>query len=171
MTQANQSLEMDKKKCFNWRTEILKSTNSMTCCPLGWKLPRQVWSMTTVWEQSLIARFLTAINMLTLGIRRTCIILRHIRSWFEAVLTLANLQSYAQGVQKGPLWAKNAQIWQGCWSPKVVYEGQKWSKMTNTTYFWPFGAILGRFGLFLVISHITLVFAPNHFCQEALCVL
>ena len=33
-----------------------------------------------------------------------------------------------------------------------------------------FLTILGPFGLFLVISHKTWVFAPNHFGQEALCV-
>ena len=40
--------------------------------------------------------------------------------------------------------------------------------MINITCFWPFGVILGPFGLFLVISHKTWVFAPNHFGQEAL---
>ena len=42
--------------------------------------------------------------MLTLGIRRTAIILRHIQSWFEAVLAIAILQSCAQWGPKGPFW-------------------------------------------------------------------
>ena len=39
--------------------------------------------------------------MLTLGIRRTCIILRHISSWFEAVLAIVILQLLTTGPQNG----------------------------------------------------------------------
>ena len=42
----------------------------------------------------------TAINVLTLGIHRTCIILRHIRSWFEQFWPLPSLNHVRGGVQK-----------------------------------------------------------------------
>ena len=107
------------------------------------------------WAFSVTFLVVTAINMLTLGTGRTCIILRHIPSWFEAVLAIAILQSCAQRGPKSPFWAKNDQTWQGCWCPKVVYEGPKWSKMINITYFWSFGAILDPFGLFGIVSDKT----------------
>ena len=47
--------------------------------------------------------------MLNLGIRCTCIIQRHIQSWFEAVLAI--LQSWDQ-------------TWHACRCPKVVQKGQ-----------------------------------------------
>ena len=68
----------------------------------------------------------------------------------------------------GPFWAKNDQTWQGCWCPKVVYEGPKLSKMINITYFFYLGlfwAHLDSFGSFQTklnfLLQITL--AKKHF--------
>ena len=55
----------------------------------------------------------TAINMLTMGIRRICIILRHIQSWFEVVLALAIFNHVCRGVQKalfGPKMTKHGRV-------------------------------------------------------------
>ena len=43
--------------------------------------------------------------------------------------------SITRWVQNSPFCAKNDQTWKGRWCPKVVYEGPKWSKMINITYF------------------------------------
>ena len=67
---------------------------------------------------------------------------------FKQFWPLPSFNHVRRGVQKSPFWAKNDQTWQGRWCPEVVYEGPKWSKMINITYFWPFGAILDPFGLF-----------------------
>ena len=73
-----------------------------------------------------------------------------------------------RGVQKRPFLAKNDQTWQGCWCPKVVYEGPKWSKMINSTYFWSLWTILGSLGHFRIISDKTwfllqITLAMKHF--------
>ena len=52
------------------------------------------------WAFSITFLVVTAINMLTLGIGRIRIILRHIPSWFEAVLAIAILHWCTQGRQK-----------------------------------------------------------------------
>ena len=65
--------------------------------------------------------------MLTMGIRRTCIILRLIRSWFEAVLALAILQSCAQGSKKGRFGSKMTKHGRVADVPKWVQNDPQWS--------------------------------------------
>ena len=89
---------------------------------------KELWTLAVlgVREQPNLAQNLvtilvvTALNMFTLGIRRTCIILRHIRSWFEAVLALAIPQSCARGGPKKPFLGQ-----------KRVQMGPKWPKMVK----------------------------------------
>ena len=80
---------------------------------------------------------------------------------FKQFWPLPSFNHVRRWVQKSPFWAKNDQTWQGRWCPEVVYEGPKWSKMINITYFWPFGVILGPFGLFWIISDKTWFFASK----------
>ena len=68
----------------------------------------------------------TAINILTLGIHRTCIILRHIPSWFDAVLAIAILQSCVQG---GPKWLFWGQKWQNVAGLSMCQSDLRGSKM------------------------------------------
>ena len=103
----------------------------------------------------------TAINMLTLGIRCTCIILRHIPSWFKAVLAIAILWSYAQGGPKWPFWGQKWPNMAGLPMSQSGLGGPKWSQMINKTCFWSFGAILGPFGPFFYHFLQKLIF-----CQE-----
>ena len=56
------------------------------------------------WAFSITFLVVTAINMLTLGIGRTCIFHGHIPSWFEAVLAFAMLQLWTRGPQKWAIW-------------------------------------------------------------------
>ena len=74
-----------------------------------------IYNQTVTWTAfAILAMFIvTAINMLTLGIRGTYIILRLIRSWFEAVLDIAIPQSCARG------------------GPKRPFLGQKWPNMAG----------------------------------------
>ena len=85
----------------------------------------------------------TAINMLTLGIRRTCIILRHIRSWFEAVLALAIPQSCARGGPKKPFLG---QKWPNMAGLLMSQSGLRGSKMIQNDQYNIFLIIWGHFG-------------------------
>ena len=84
-----------------------------------------------------------AINMLTLGIRCTCIILRHIPSWFEAVLAIAILQSCAQGGPKWPFWG---QKWPNMAGLPRSQSGVRGSKMIPNDQYNMFLTIWGHFG-------------------------
>ena len=57
---------------------------------------------------------------LPLGICRTCLILRHIGSWFKVVSAIAILQSFAKGGPKSTIWDQKRQKLQACQCPKVV---------------------------------------------------
>ena len=85
-----------------------------------------------------------AINMLTLGIRCTCIILRHIPSWFEAVLAIAILQSCAQVGPKWPFWG---QKWPNMAGLPRSKSGLKGSKMIPNDQYNMFLTIWGHFGI------------------------
>ena len=89
-----------------------------------------------------------------LEIHRTCIILRHIRRWFEAVFAIAILQSHAQGGPKSSFGAKNGQTWLACRCPKVVYD-PKWSNtatfLTIWGHFWPIWTLLDHFRQNLIL--------------------
>ena len=82
----------------------------------------------------------TAINMLTLGIPGTSIILRHIRSWFEAVLDIAIPQSCAQRGGKalfGPKMAKVGRLADLPTRSKRVQNYQYHMFLTIWRHFWP----------------------------------
>ena len=81
--------------------------------------------------------------MLTLGIRCTCIILRHIPSWFEAVLAIAILQSCAQGGPKWPFWG---QKWPNMAGLPRSQSGVRGSKMIPNDQYNMFLTIWGHFG-------------------------
>ena len=81
--------------------------------------------------------------MLTLGIRRTCIILSHIQSWFEAVLAIAILQSCAQGGPKRPFWG---QKWPYMAGLPMSQSGLRGSKMIPNDQYNMFLIIWGHFG-------------------------
>ena len=81
--------------------------------------------------------------MLTLGIRRICIILRHIQSWFEAVLALAILQSCAQ---RGPKWPFWGQKWPNMASLPMSQTGLRGPKMIPDDQYNMFLTIWGHFG-------------------------
>ena len=81
--------------------------------------------------------------MLTLGIRCTCIILRHIPSWFEAVLAIAILQSCAQGGPKWPFWG---QKWPNMAGLPRSQRGVRGSKMIPNDQYNMFLTIWGHFG-------------------------
>ena len=68
----------------------------------------------------------TVINMLTLGIRRTCIIFRYIWNWFEAVSATAILQLCARRDPKRQLWN---QKWPAMTSLPFSQTGLKWSRL------------------------------------------
>ena len=78
------------------------------------------------WAFSVTFLVVTAINMLTLGTGRTCIILRHIPSWFDAVFAIAILQSCVQGGPKWPFWG---QKWQNVAGLSMCQSDLRGSKM------------------------------------------
>ena len=100
--------------------------------------------------------------MLTLGIRCTCIILRHIPSWFEAVLAIAILQSCAQGGPKWPFWG---QKWPNMAGLPRSKSGLKGSKMIPNDQYNMFLTIWGHFGIiWTLFDHFTqnLIFCPEN---------
>ena len=114
---------------------------------------------------SLFVTFLvvTAINMLTLGIRRTCIILRDIPSWFEAVLAIAILQSCAQ---RGPKWPFWGQKWPNMAGLPRSQSGVRGSKMIPNDQYNMFLTIWGQFGpIWTLFGHFTQNFS---FCSKSL---
>ena len=91
--------------------------------------------------------------MLTLGIRCTCIILRHIPSWFEAVLAIAILQSCAQGGPKWPFWG---QKWPNMAGLPRSKSGLKGSEMIPNDQYNRFLTIWGHFGIiWALLDHLT----------------
>ena len=78
-----------------------------------------------------------------LGVRRTRIILRHIPSWFEAVLAIAILQSSAQGGPKWPFWG---QKWPNMAGLPRSQSGVRGSKMIPNDQYNMFLTIWGHFG-------------------------
>ena len=101
--------------------------------------------------------------MLTLGIHRTCIILRHIRSWFEAVLALAILQSCAQVGPKKPFLG---QKWPNMAGLLMSQSGLRGSKMIQNDQYNIFLIIWGHFGpIWTLLDH----FRQNLiFCSKSL---
>ena len=95
MTQANQSLEIDKKK-VSLKNSNLEPDQLYDMLPLDLKIAEARLSNNNSLRAESHSKVITAINMLTLGIR----------SWFEAVLTLAILQSCAQGGSKKSFWGQ-----------------------------------------------------------------
>ena len=95
------------------------------------------------WAFSGTILVVTAINMLTLGIRRTCIVLRHIPSWFEAVLAIAILQSCAQ---RGPKWPFWGQKWPNMAGLPMSQSGLRGPKMIPNDQYNMFLTIWGHFG-------------------------
>ena len=92
-------------------------------------------------------------NMLTLGIRRTCIILRHIPSWFEAVLPIAILQSCAQRGSKWPFWG---QKWLNMAGLPMSQSGLRGPKMIPIDQYNMFLTIWGHFGtIWTLFDHFT----------------
>ena len=81
--------------------------------------------------------------MLTLGTGRTCIILRHIPSWFEAVLAIAILQSCAQ---RGPKWPFWGQKWPNMAGLPMSQSGLRGPKMIPDDQYNMFLTIWGHFG-------------------------
>ena len=81
--------------------------------------------------------------MLTLGIRRICIILRHIRSWFEAVLDIGIPQSCAPG---GPKWPFSGQKWPNMADLPMSQKGLRGSKMIQNDQYNMFLTIWCHFG-------------------------
>ena len=105
----------------------------------------------------------TAINMLTLGIRRTCIILRHIPSWFEAVLAIAILQSCAQGGPKWPFWG---QKWPNMAGLPMSQSGLRGPKMIPNDQYNMYLIIWGHFGpIWTLFGHFT---QNLSFCSKSL---
>ena len=87
--------------------------------------------------------------MLTLGIRCTCIILRHIPSWFEAVLAIAILQSCAQ---RGPKWPFWGQKWPNMAGLPMSQSGLRGPKMIPNDQYNMFLTIWGHFGPIWTLS-------------------
>ena len=91
--------------------------------------------------------------MLTLGIRCTSIILRHIPSWFEAVLAIAILQSCAQ---RGPKWPFWGQKWPNMASLPMSQSGLRGPKMIPDDQYNMFLTIWGHFGtIWTLFDHFT----------------
>ena len=91
--------------------------------------------------------------MLTLGIRCTCIILRHIPSWFEAVLAIAILQSY---VQRGPKWPFWGQKWPNMAGLPMSQSGLRGPKMIPNDQYNMFLTIWGHFWtIWTLFDHFT----------------
>ena len=105
----------------------------------------------------------TAINMLTLGTGRTCIILRHIPSWFEAVLAIAILQSCAQ---RGPKWPFWGQKWPNMAGLPMSQSGLRGPKMIPNDQYNMFLTIWGHFGpIWTLFGHFT---QNLSFCSKSL---
>ena len=101
--------------------------------------------------------------MLTLGIRRTCIILRHIQNWFEAVLAIAILQSHQQGGPKGPLEVKNwlnmaglSMSQCGLKESKMIPNGQNDMLLIIWGHFWPIWTVWNHFRQSLIFCFESL---------------
>ena len=105
------------------------------------------------WAFSVTFLVVTAINMLTLGTGRTCIILRHIPSWFEAVLAIAILQSCAQ---RGPKWPFWGQKWPNMAGLPMSQSGLRGPKMIPNDQYNMFLTIWGHFGtIWTLFDHFT----------------
>ena len=89
----------------------------------------------------------TAINTLTLGIRGTCIILRHIWSWFEAVLDIAIPQSCAWGGPKSQ---------SGLRGSKMIQNDHYNMFLTIWRHFGPIWTLLNHFRLNLIFCSKSL---------------
>ena len=100
--------------------------------------------------------------MLTLGTGRTCIILRHIPSWFEAVLAIAIRQSCAQRCPKWPFWG---QKWPNMAGLPMSQSGLRGPKMIPNDQYNMFLTIWGHFGIiWTLFDHFTqnLIFCPEN---------
>ena len=95
------------------------------------------------WAFSVTFLAVTAIYVLTLGTGRTCIILRHIPSWFEAVLAIAILQSCAQ---RGPKWPFWGQKWPNMAGLPMSQSGLRGPKMIPDDQYNMFLTIWGHLG-------------------------
>ena len=87
------------------------------------------------------------------GTKSTCIILRHIPSWFEAVSAIAILQSCAQ---RGPKWLFWGQKWPNMAGLPMSQSGLRGPKMIPNDQYNMFLTIWSHFGtIWTLFDHFT----------------